>query len=399
MIETTDGENHNRTILLVEDEAIIALNQKMILERHGYRVITSTTGEHAVELAVSEPEIELVLMDINLGADIDGTEAAERILEIRELPIIFCTSHAEKEYVDRVKKITRYGYVLKNSGEFVLIESIGMAYELFQAHIRLERSIDSWRSTFDAIDDIVMVISRDHTILQINDAGCTAIGLKNDGIVGRKCFHLVHETDCPIVECPCTVAMQTGRPDRTEYTENGRVFELVAWPVRSRVSERVESFVHVVRDKTAQRSAEDRARQPEMLSGCQARARMGIWELDHATGAVSWNDDAHLMFGEDSHYVAPSLDAIIGLAHPNDKDEAQLRYEAIIDSHVDAEAFEFRIVRAGGSGESIALRQRCTHLRNGAGDVVKTIGVFEEVVGEPIHPDESLTSGTGSVML
>ncbi len=52
---------------------------------------------------------------------IDGTEAASRIIGIRELPIVFLTSHTEREYVERVKRITGYGYVIKSSGEFVLL--------------------------------------------------------------------------------------------------------------------------------------------------------------------------------------------------------------------------------------------------------------------------------------
>lgn len=70
-------------------------------------------------------------MDIDLGdGKMDGTEAAEMILNEYELPIVFLTSHAEKEMVEKGKGITRYGYVLKNAGEFVLIEAITMAFEL-----------------------------------------------------------------------------------------------------------------------------------------------------------------------------------------------------------------------------------------------------------------------------
>ncbi len=122
-----------RKILLVEDEAILALSESKMIERHGFEVEAVYSGEKAVERAVSDPQLALILMDIDLGSGIDGTEAARRILEIREIPIIFLTSHSEKEYVDKVKKITGYGYVLKNSGEFILIESIHMAFKLFEA--------------------------------------------------------------------------------------------------------------------------------------------------------------------------------------------------------------------------------------------------------------------------
>ena len=124
------------TLLLVEDEAITALSERRTLENHGYEVMTAHSGERAVEMATNEPDIGLVLMDIDLGSGIDGTEAAQQILHRRELPIVFLTSHTEKEFVERAKTITNYGYVVKGSGEFVLIESVGMALQLFDAHRR-----------------------------------------------------------------------------------------------------------------------------------------------------------------------------------------------------------------------------------------------------------------------
>jgi PAS domain S-box-containing protein len=67
----------------------------------------------------------------------DGTEAAEAILELRDLPIVFLTNHAEREYVERVKAISRHGYVLKNAGRFVLLEAIATAFELHRVNREL----------------------------------------------------------------------------------------------------------------------------------------------------------------------------------------------------------------------------------------------------------------------
>lgn len=130
-------KNANKTILLVEDEAIISLSTSKILQKNGYDVLVVHKGEKAIELATANPEIDLVLMDINLGAGIDGVEAARKILLIKSIPIIFLTAHSEKEIVDKVKSITRYGYVVKNSGEFVLLEAISMALELFEVNRKL----------------------------------------------------------------------------------------------------------------------------------------------------------------------------------------------------------------------------------------------------------------------
>jgi PAS domain S-box-containing protein len=131
---TSAHRRKQKHILLVEDERLVALSERRMIERYGFIVDHVTSGEQAVERALEDRDIDLVLMDIDLGDGIDGTEAAKRILAARSVPIVFLTGHSEREMVERVKGITRYGYVLKNSGEFVLVEALDMALKLFAAH-------------------------------------------------------------------------------------------------------------------------------------------------------------------------------------------------------------------------------------------------------------------------
>ncbi len=116
-----------------------------MLKQSGYDVITANSGKKAVGTALIDPSIDLILMDIDLGPGINGTEAARQILETRDVPIVFLTSHSEQSVVESVKEITRYGYVIKNSGNFVLLSSIDMAFELFDSHSRLAESADHLR--------------------------------------------------------------------------------------------------------------------------------------------------------------------------------------------------------------------------------------------------------------
>ena len=146
-------QNSKKTILLVEDEALIAMNEASILTKHGYAVLTAYNAEQAVQ-TVDQNVVDLILMDIDLGeGKEDGTKAAERILKKQELPIVFLTSHAEKEYVEKVKKITGYGYVLKNTGEFVLTESINMAFHLFEANQEIKRELAEKERTEGALKE------------------------------------------------------------------------------------------------------------------------------------------------------------------------------------------------------------------------------------------------------
>lgn len=82
-------------------------------------------------------------MDIDLGPGMDGTEAAKEIQKIRDIPIVFLSSHIEKAIVDRTEAITSYGYVVKNTGITVLAASIKMAFRLHEAHLSIrEKSME-----------------------------------------------------------------------------------------------------------------------------------------------------------------------------------------------------------------------------------------------------------------
>jgi len=138
------------TILLVEDEKLSAIIQTRVLENFGYRVRVAPTGEEAVGIALSDPSLDLILMDIELGEGMGGPEAAQRISQERQIPIVFLSSHTEPEYMEMVKQVTRYGYVLKNSGNFILRSAIEMALELFKSH----KETQDWKERLLRAEDI-----------------------------------------------------------------------------------------------------------------------------------------------------------------------------------------------------------------------------------------------------
>lgn len=135
-------------ILLVEDDAIIAMAQAALLKRSGYAVALAHSGEAAIRaVETADPPLDLVLMDVDLGPGMDGTEAASKILRTYDTPIVFVSSHTEREMVEKTDRITSYGYVVKHSGETVLLASIKMAFRLFQAYRALTDQGKELRST------------------------------------------------------------------------------------------------------------------------------------------------------------------------------------------------------------------------------------------------------------
>jgi len=120
----------------------------------------------------------------------------------------------------------------------------------------LRFSAAQWRATFDAISDIVCVISKDYEIVEINRRGCEAVGMPRKKIIGRKCFELVHSTRVPIAGCPCTRATLTHEPSTTTHEQDGRIYELTAWPIVGQNGQ-MEAFAHIVKDVTERERAED----------------------------------------------------------------------------------------------------------------------------------------------
>jgi CheY-like chemotaxis protein len=100
-------------IFLVEDESIISAVIRDNLERMGHTVCgTASTGEEAVK-QVEETRPDLVIMDIMLKGDMDGIEAARRIHEHFDIPVIYLTAYDEKDTRERANATNPAAYIVK----------------------------------------------------------------------------------------------------------------------------------------------------------------------------------------------------------------------------------------------------------------------------------------------
>lgn len=119
-------------ILIVEDEAIVALDIARRLEKMDYEVIGRlASGEEALELIAKQPP-DLVLMDINLQGEMDGLDTATTIYKTYNIPVIYLTAYAGKSTLERAKQSKPYGYILKPFKEKELHATIEVALSRHQ---------------------------------------------------------------------------------------------------------------------------------------------------------------------------------------------------------------------------------------------------------------------------
>ena len=113
-------------ILVAEDETIIRLDLRDLLERAGFEVCAEARdGEEAVELARSELP-DLAIMDVKMPR-VDGIEAARRILNERPIPIVMLTAYGQDELVSRAVEAGVFGYLVKPFREQDLLPAIHAA--------------------------------------------------------------------------------------------------------------------------------------------------------------------------------------------------------------------------------------------------------------------------------
>lgn len=100
-------------IMVVEDEALVAMDLRNTLQRLGYEVVGSTArGEEVVQLANGcHPDV--ILMDVRLAGAMDGIEAATRVREQLDIPVVFLTAYTDGANLERAKLAFPYGYVVK----------------------------------------------------------------------------------------------------------------------------------------------------------------------------------------------------------------------------------------------------------------------------------------------
>jgi response regulator NasT len=159
-------------VLIADDEAIIRLGLRTMLEEMGHRVVgMATDGPSAVRLAAKEKP-DLAILDIKMP-DMDGLEVAEAITAKRRIPILMLTAYSDRELVERATRLAVLAYLVKPIKE----ADLGLAIELAMARF------EEWQALEQEAADLKEALAMREAVGRAKE-----ILMQRDGLTEHEAF-------------------------------------------------------------------------------------------------------------------------------------------------------------------------------------------------------------------
>ncbi len=151
------------------------------------------------------------------------------------------------------------------SGIIVIGGIVNLWFHMYQREQERSRVTDAllkaeeekWRNSFNALEDVMLIIDKGYNIENINDNGLALLGKSRDEVIGKKCYRIMTGRDSPIEECPCRRTLETKQVESFDWYEErfGRYFSIKSAPIFDENGEIVK-LVDLRRDITGLKSTE-----------------------------------------------------------------------------------------------------------------------------------------------
>ncbi|MCG8637704.1 MAG: PAS domain S-box protein [Desulfobacterales bacterium] len=199
------------TIMIVEDNLLVAEDLKSKLSRMGYAVADSAKNGEQALLKAEECHPDLILMDINLGDGIDGIETAAKIREKYDPIIVYLTAYTDGETISRAKLTEPHGFIVKPFDEKDLKSTIDIATHKKRSETFLAESHRWMETLLKSIGDAVIASDAKGNVAFINPVAQQLTGWNKAEAIGRpvnEVFHIISEKSGQIEEDPVSQVLK-----------------------------------------------------------------------------------------------------------------------------------------------------------------------------------------------
>ncbi len=362
----------NYTILVVEDESIVALNIKKILEHLHHKVLGPVaSGEAAIELAVSQNP-DLILMDIKLHGKLDGIEAAAIIKKTTNIPIIFVTAISDEKTLQRSIISDPYGYIVKPFDKKELKTAIEMAIYKSQSEKRLRQSEIKYRTLIERMNEGVVQMDNDTVILFVNERFCEMTGYSNQELIGNKFNEILlfdSKKDFLTEKNSGRNKIKSDRYDLELKKKNeSKLWVEVSSSSTSDDYGKVIGSINIFLDISEKKKNENIA---SHLAAIVESSTDSIFSKTLEGNIISWNNSARLMYGYSSEEI---IGKHISILVPPDKLE---ELSGLMIKLKDGESVSnFETIRIKKNKEKIYVSLTLSPIKNAEGNItaISTIG-------------------------
>jgi two-component system, cell cycle sensor histidine kinase and response regulator CckA len=363
----------NTSILVVEDEGLIAIDLKRKLEQAGYFVpMIADSAEDAIS-GVERHHPNLVMMDIRLRGERDGIQTADQIRRQFQIPVMYVTAHADRETLERAKITEPFGYIVKPFHSVDFRAQIEMAIWKHQMEEKLRVS-EAWLSAICRnVADALISSDRNGRIAFMNEPASKLTGWDWREARGKpllEVFQVFEEaTGLPVVH-PLE-AIYDGR----EVATNARTFRLRSRNgddsalVEARLSSNYDEksllgIIVVFREVTERRNEEAQYRQLQKINAVTQMATGLGKDLDDSqrhmaeamtklVAGIQLSDDSSCLLAETQKRVSHQQALVAQLVILGGTDT---RNAVIVDLNEAISEFAPKLRRSLGIGRSLNLR-------------------------------------------
>jgi two-component system CheB/CheR fusion protein len=176
---------------------------------------------------------------------------------------------------------------------------------------------------------------------------------------------VTRELVVPILRRGHIVAILGVGNKQSEYTEKD--VELVSY-----LADMAWEIAERNRAEAALRESEER------LNRAQEIAHLGSWELDLVNNRLTWSDEVYRIFGLEPQEFGATYEAFLEAVHPDDRAAVDAAYSGSLRDDRDSYEIEHRVVRRS-SGEVRLIHEKCEHLRDGSGRIIRSMGMVHDI--------------------
>lgn len=198
------------SILIVEDEGIVAKDMQQTLRELGYDAYAIASGADDAVACASERCPDLVLMDIRIKGERDGIETAQLLTDRFAVPIVYLTAHADDATLDRAKLTAPHGYLVKPVKVAELRSAIEVSLYKHSLEKRQQQRERWYATTLLSIADAVVAVDVKGTVTFMNPAAEQLTEIASDAAIGRPARDVVRLIGEAEAAFPIDVALARG---------------------------------------------------------------------------------------------------------------------------------------------------------------------------------------------